>query len=98
MKLAITDQSIIQVAEEQVSSDSVGESIILNLTSGKYYGLDEVGARIWGLIQQPIKFSDIFKAILAEYRVEPTRCQQDLLALLYDLAQEELIIIRNEMN
>jgi hypothetical protein len=89
----ITPQSIVVAAPDQVSSDLSGEAVILNLASGMYYGLDEVGARVWSLLQQPCAVAAIRDAILAEYEVEPERCERDLLALLADLEAAKLVEI-----
>lgn len=78
-------------AKKQVSSDLGGEVAILDLKAGMYYGLDEVGARIWELIQEPKKVGDIRNTLVAEYEVEPDRCERDLMILLQRLANEELI-------
>jgi hypothetical protein len=84
------------VVKDQVSANLAGEAVILNLKSGIYYGLDEVGARIWSLIQQPKSVDEIVAGLLAEYQVEPERCQRDLLALLKQLAAANLIEVQNE--
>ena len=47
----ILGSSVIVTATDQVSADLAGEAVILNLESGVYYSLDEVGAYIWSLIQ-----------------------------------------------
>ena len=47
----INDHSVVVVTKDQVSADLSGEAAILNLKSGIYYGLDNVGARIWTLVQ-----------------------------------------------
>jgi len=87
----ITTSSIVVAAPDQVSSDLAGEAVILNLATGMYYGLDEVGARVWSLLQQPCAVGALRDAILAEYDVEPERCEQDLLALLADLESAKLV-------
>ena len=89
----ITSQSIVVAAPDQVSSDLSGEAVILNLATGVYYGLDEVGARIWSLIQQPSAVSALRDTIVGEYDVEPERCERDLLALLADLEAARLVEI-----
>ncbi len=77
--------------KNQVSSDLGGEVAILDLKVGMYYGLDEVGARIWELIQEPQRVGDIRNTLVAEYEVEPDRCERDVMILLQRLADEELI-------
>jgi hypothetical protein len=92
----ISGSSIIRLAKEQVSSDVQGEVVILNFQSGVYYGLDAVGTRIWSLIQDSRRVSEIRDALVEEYDVEPERCECDLLALLQRLAGEGLIEVADE--
>jgi hypothetical protein len=88
--------SIVVAAKEQVSSDLAGEAVILDFKSGVYYGLNEVGASIWNLIQEPRTVNEIRDAILAEYEVEPEQCDRDLFALLQQLEASGLIEVKNE--
>lgn len=96
LKLAISQSSTVVAVKEQVSSELEGESVILNLKSGTYYGLNNVGARIWNLIQEPKQVSEVREAILEEYEVEPEHCDRDILELLQQLANVELIEVRDE--
>ncbi len=79
-----------------VSCALAGEAALLDLGSGAYYGLDEVGAYVWGLLQQESRVADLLRALLLRYDVEPARCERDLLALLGQLHQAGLIIARDE--
>jgi hypothetical protein len=56
-----------------------------------YYGLDEVGSRVWALIQSPITVEAIRDLLVAEYGTDPVRCEQDLLGLLHNMAALGLI-------
>src|SRR5689334_23295725 len=82
MPQPIAASSTIQAARDQISRDLEGEALILQLNSGVYYGLDAVGTRIWGLLQQPTTVQAIRATLVAEYDVEPERCEHDLLQLL----------------
>jgi hypothetical protein len=93
--LSISSSSVIVVAQDQVACELAGEAVILNLRNGIYFGLDPVGARIWELIQTPLSVAEIRDALLAEYEVEATRCEQDLIALLEDMVQHDLIEIEH---
>lgn len=88
--------SIVVAVKDQISSDLAGEAVILNLKSGVYFGLNEVGAKIWSLIQQPKFVQDLRDALLAEYDVEPEVCDRDLLQLLQDLKAADLIEVSHE--
>ena len=50
---------VVVAAEDQISRDLDGEAVILNMKSGVYCGLNEVGARIWQLIQKPMSVTHI---------------------------------------
>ncbi len=84
-ELSLSEHSVVVAVQGQVSADLAGEAVVLNLQSGVYYGLNEVGARIWELIQQPTSVVMLCETLLAEYEVEPERCQQDLLQICQDL-------------
>ena len=83
-------------AKEQVSCDLGEEVAILNLKNGVYYGLDPVGAKVWKLIQKPRTFNQIRDSLLAEYDVDPGRCERDLSALLRKLADQRLLDVQDE--
>lgn len=82
---------VIKASQNQVFSDLGGEAIILNLQSGVYYGLNEIGAQIWTLIQQPKTLKEIQTKILDTYDVEPDVCLQDLKDVLQDMEAAGLI-------
>ena len=92
----ISLNSTVVAVQDQVSADLGGEVAILQLGSGVYYGLDEVGARIWSLIQEPRRVSQVRDILLAEYEVEGDRCQRDVLVLFENLLAHELIQIKDE--
>jgi hypothetical protein len=95
MQGKLLHDSVIQVAKEQVSCDLAGEAVILCLKSGHYFGLNEMGTRIWNLIQEPSTVGAVFEAVLQEYDVTPDQLEADLLALLEKMAINELIEVKN---
>src|SRR5215212_8196102 len=92
----LAPDSVVVVSKSQLASDIGGETVILALTAGRYYGLDAVGARIWQLIQEPRAITDIRKTIVAEYEVDPERCEADLLQLLEQMAAAGLVEVRSD--
>jgi hypothetical protein len=91
MKFRIKHTSEIRRSEQQVWQELGGECVILDLRAGIYYGLDEVGSRVWSLIQSPITVEAIRDLLVAEYEVDAVRCEQDLLRLLHNMAALGLI-------
>ncbi len=91
----ITKDSIVVAVRAQVSTDLGGEVAILHLTSGVYYSLNEVGARVWDLIQESRSVGNVLDALLEEYDVPAEDCERHLLAILADLQEEKLIQVKN---
>lgn len=87
--------SIVRAATRPISRDLEGETIILQLDVGRYFGLNAVASRVWALLQQPRSVGDIRDVLTEEYEVDPEQCEKDLQALLEDLAGKGLIEVKN---
>jgi hypothetical protein len=71
---------------------SVGdETVILNLESGTYYGLDPVGARMWRLLGEGKSLGEVCEILLEEYAVAREQLEADLLKLAEELANNGLV-------
>ena len=90
----ITRNTIVVASPDQVASDLAGETVLLGLRTARYYGLADVGARIWELLRDPISVSAICETIAHEYEVTPERCEADVLRFLEEMAEQELIEVR----
>ncbi len=74
----------------------VDEAVILHTTSGKYFGLDEVGTRMWNLIAEHGALEPVIPILLAEYEVDEERLTQDLVELVDKLADRGLVAVGEE--
>ena len=76
----------------QVMARTVGdETVILDLASGTYYGLDPVGARIWQLLAEGQSLAQVCEAMRAEYEVTREDIERDVLALVQTLLERQLV-------
>ncbi len=82
--------------KKNISTELEGETVILDMASGVYSGLDAVGTSIWNLLEQPITFSNLCQKIMEEYDVPEDACRTDVLSFLKDLADNKLITIQYE--
>lgn len=77
----------------QVMARQVGdETVILDLASGTYFGLDPVGARIWQLMAEGKSLSDICDTMLDEYDVTRDALERDVIELARGLDAQGLIV------
>lgn len=83
--------SRVVASDDQVHTSVGGETVILGMTDGVYYGLDAVGARVWELLAQPCTVAAIVDQIETEFDAPRTRIEGDVLALLEELAARRLV-------
>jgi len=72
-----------------------GETVILDLNSGIYYGLDVVGARVWTLIEHVISVQAVCETIVSEYDVDAETCSRDVLAFVNQMRDIGLVEVTN---
>jgi hypothetical protein len=76
----------------QVMSRLVGdETVLLDLASGIYFGLDGVGKRIWELVAEGKTLGEIATVITAEYEVDDAQAKSDVVEFASDLVQRGLL-------
>ena len=77
----------------QVMARQVGEeTVILDLASGTYFGLDPVGARVWQLMGEGKTLSEICDTMLDEYEVTRDALERDVIELAQELSAQGLIV------
>ena len=92
--MTLTSDSIVQAAPRLVSADMGEEVILLHLDNGLYFGLGNIGARVWKLLQKPVKVQEIEAALLQEYDVDPERCHSEVIDLVADLVGQGLVEVK----
>ena len=68
-----------------------GEAVLLNLATEAYFGLDEVGTRMWYALTEGESLAVAFERLAAEFEVEPARLEADLRGLLQRLLSLGLV-------
>jgi hypothetical protein len=80
------------VIPSNVMSRAVGsETVLLDLASGTYFGLDPVGTRVWQLLEQGKSIGEICDVIVSEFDVTHDVIERDALALVRQLEEKQLI-------
>jgi coenzyme PQQ synthesis protein D (PqqD) len=68
-----------------------GESVLLNLETERYFGLDETGTRMWQLVTASPNIGAAYQELLGEYDVEPELLRSNLTELLGRLVDNGLL-------
>lgn len=82
------------ISEEAMSQEVNGETVILDLKSEQYFGLDETGTRIWQLLNECRGLQEIFDTMMEEYDVEEGQLETDIKNLLAEMVANGLITLK----
>ncbi len=82
----------LRISDAVVVRDLDGESVILNIESGIYFGLDRIGTRVWQLIEAHGDVDAIVRVMEHEYDADPQTLRADAEALVAALVEKRLII------
>ena len=69
------------------------ESVLLNLETERYFGLDQTGTRMWQLVTAAPSIDTAYRQLLDEYEVEPETLRTDLGELVQRLVDNGLLQI-----
>jgi hypothetical protein len=73
-------------------STDVGDDVVaLQAERGFAYGMEEVTASVWRLLEQPRNLDSLVGALTDEYDVEEAQCRDDVGALLDRMEAEGLV-------
>ena len=87
------DASLV-VPEDVIFRELDGEAIILNLATGMYFGLDEIGTRLWALITESGTLRHAVDVMASEYDVDRSALEQDVLELACGLFEKGLVQLK----
>ena len=91
--ISFTDR--VRVPDDVLISNLQDESVILNLNSERYFGLDNVGTRMLTVLSASNSIEAAYELLLDEYEVDPQLLRQDLSSLIENLLQQGLITIEH---
>ena len=84
-------QDAVRVSDQVVFRELEGEAVLLNLETGVYFGLNDVGTRIWARLQQDGSLQNVFDTMQQQYSVEPQRLEKDILDLIEQMCAKGLV-------
>lgn len=86
-------QQSLRLSDDTVYRELDGETVLLQLDAGRYYGLDEVGTRLWQLMIERRRLEDVVEAALSEFDVTRDQLEMDVLRLAGELVERRLLTL-----
>jgi hypothetical protein len=77
-------------SEQIMMRELSGESVLLDLKSGVYFGLNGVGTRIWTLMNEGGSLEDVGRVLCDEFDVAPPDVRGDVLRFASELCAHGL--------
>jgi coenzyme PQQ synthesis protein D (PqqD) len=81
----------ISVPADVMVQEVAGESVLLNLKSESYFGLDDMGTCMWRSLTTTSSIQATYEKLLSEFDVEADRLRQDLSVLVENLVAHGLV-------
>lgn len=78
--------------ENIIDGELDNHQVIMHINSGKYFGLNPIGKRIWELIEKPKNIEEIIATLLSEYNISPDQCKVEVQEFMDKGVECEIIV------
>ena len=92
----LTPSSYLQQDPEISAREFDGETVMMDKSLENYFGLDEIGTRIWQILEQKHTMLELCEKLTQEYNVDKEQCLHDITPFVEGLLSDELLIIHDE--
>ncbi len=84
----------VSIPQKVLFRDIDGEALILELATGQYFGLDEVGTRMWRRLEEHGEVEAACQALLGDFQVSEDELRRDLQEFIDQLASRKLLELK----
>ncbi len=85
----------VRISDNVLYQQINNECVLLDMDSEQYFGLDDVGARMWQILSEDGDTEKALAILLAEYDTDEKTLRKDLIKLITELGNEKLISVEN---
>ena len=88
----MTDTTLLSRREGLMAADMNGSAVMMDIMTGKYYNLGQVGGRIWELLEEPMTVAALIQKLTEEYDVSAQQCRADIEPFLNTMLSRGLLL------
>lgn len=81
----------IQRRSDSIATEIDGEVVVMSIATGRTFGLDQRGSRIWALLEQPATVDALVGTLLQQYDTTAEQCRADVQAFIAQLITNQLV-------
>jgi len=91
------DKLIVQQNHGKFLSNILGdETVLMNMETGDYLGINNVGSDIWNLLKEPISVRELIEKVLENYDVAEVQCVAEVNDFLKKIEQHGMLLTNND--
>lgn len=75
-----------------IAADMNGSTVMMDITTGKYYNLGEIGGAIWALLENSLTAEGIINGLMQQYNIDRETCEKDTMKFLETLLNKGLLV------
>lgn len=91
MRSELEHSALVRRGATAVSERFAAETLVLDAANDRYVRLNDTGARLWALLEEPTPVSSLSEALARDWDIPPDRAEQDVKAFLESLASRGLV-------
>ncbi len=89
--------AIVIPSPEVLVQELDGEAVLLNLESERYFGLDDVGTRVWQHLLEHRRLERVCEEMQKEFDVDESRLRADILQLVEELIEAGIVTVEHSV-
>jgi len=96
-KRMATEKTTLVKRSPRATYRRIGEeegAVLLHLDTAQYHGVNEIGALVWDLLEEPIDFGDLIERLNARIENPPAELVGDVEEFLEALAERDLVVLQ----
>jgi hypothetical protein len=90
----MTINKTVIISPDVLTQEVSGEMILLDLSKEQYLGLNDVGTKVWQLLQEGKNLEMVFETLLEEYDIDAELLKSDLNQLISDMHEAEVVEVK----
>ena len=89
----ILPTTLISRSGDLLATEVDGETVLMHIEQGRYYGLAKTAHAIWLLLATPLSFQELCVALQARYAGDPEAIAKDAERFVAQMADETLVAL-----
>ena len=89
----MTSHPSVRLSADVIFRELEGEAVLLDFASGRYFGLNAVGTRVWTMLAAGSSVADAVSAVAAEFDAPREEVARDVDELIAELVSRGLLVV-----